>query len=58
MLAALERSLHAAGSFEAVQDAAAVALPKLQHARPAELDRRQLVEAVTLYGGAPRRSGC
>ena len=57
MLASITRSLQAAGSFVAVQDA--VALPRLLRARPG-LDRAELAEVLTLYGGAcitpPRQS--
>ena len=50
MLAAFTRSLQAARSFSAVQDAAAAALqPALQQAR--QLDPSQLAEALTLYMG-------
>ena len=57
LLASVKRSLQAAGSFEAVQDA--LALPRLLRARPG-LDRAELAEVITLYGGAgimpPRQS--
>ena len=57
LLASIKRSLQAAGSFEAVQDA--LALPRLLRARPG-LDRAELAEVITLYGGAcftpPRQS--
>ena len=53
MLAAFQRSLQAARSVEALQDAAAAALPRLQRASsPRELDRSELAETVTLYVGA------
>ena len=48
MLTALKRSLQAAQSFEAVQDAA-TQLPGLQRARG--LDRSELAEVLTLYTG-------
>ena len=52
MLKSLKRSLQAARSFEAVQDAAAAALPGLERARG--LDRSELAELATLYtGGTP-----
>ena len=57
LLASIKRSLQAAGSFEAVQDA--LALPRLLRARPG-LDRAELAEVIALYGGAgimpPRQS--
>ena len=49
MLASFKRSLQAARSFEAVQDAATQALPGLQRARG--LDRSEIAEALTLYAG-------
>ena len=52
MLAAFQRSLQAARSFEALQDATAAALPSLQSATPRELDRSELAETLTLYAGA------
>ena len=50
MLAAFQRSIQAARSFEAL-DAAAAALP-LKRASPRELDRSELAETLTLYVGA------
>ena len=52
MLAAFQRSLQAARSFKALQDAVAAALPRLKRASPRELDRSELAETVTLYVGA------
>ena len=55
MLAAFKRSLEAAGSSEAVHEAANAACPNLRAAlklRAAlELDRSELAAALTLYGG-------
>ena len=50
MIASFQRSLRAAQSFEAVQDAAAAALPRLRRAR--SLDRSELAEVFTVYAGA------
>ena len=52
MLAAFQRSLQAARSVEALQDATAAALPRLKRATPRELDRAELAETLTLYIGA------
>ena len=52
MLAAFQRSLQVASSVEALQDAAAAALPRLKCAAPRELDRSELAETLTLYVGA------
>ena len=49
MLAAFKRSLQAARSFEAVQDAATQAFPRLQRARG--VDRSEIAEVLTLYTG-------
>ena len=52
MLAGFQRSLQAARSFEAVQDAVAAAFPGLERAR--DLDRSEIAELATLYtGGTP-----
>ena len=52
MLAAFKRSLQAAaGSFDAVQDAAAAAHGGLQRAAPRDLDRTELAEVYAAYGG-------
>ena len=58
LLASIKRSLQAAGSFEAVQDA--LALPRLLRARQG-LDRAELADVLTLFGGAcitPPRQSC
>ena len=53
MLAAIKRSLQAARSFEAVQDAATAAFSRLRTARQQQaLDRSELAEVFTLYTGA------